>query len=73
MFYYCFQCRDIVDADDKCTFITRTPDCANGAALFDYLRFLYCRDSPSFFDAGVALLVIWMLFMFAGLAAAANN
>jgi len=51
-----FQCRSLISADDKCYFVTHTPDCDNGVGFISYLAFLYCATYSTFIG-GIFILV----------------
>lgn len=67
------ECRSLSEVEDKCLFIQHTEDCSNAEGLINYLSFLYCNSDASLFTGGIFLLSIWILFLFSGLATAANN
>ncbi|EFX89188.1 hypothetical protein DAPPUDRAFT_310076 [Daphnia pulex] len=67
------ECRSLSEVDDKCSFIQHTEDCSNAEGLINYLSFLYCNSDASLFTGGVVLLSVWILFLFSGLATAANS
>ena len=67
------QCRALNSAPDRCAFINQTDDCANGVGLVNYLNFLYCTSDANLSIFGVVVLGVWMLFLFIGLATAANS
>ncbi|XP_052261125.1 mitochondrial sodium/calcium exchanger protein-like isoform X2 [Dreissena polymorpha] len=59
--------------DERCSFVNRTDDCQIDEGFIDYIHILYCDFSPHLLPLAVTILVLWLMFLFIGLAVTADD
>ncbi|KAK7087992.1 mitochondrial sodium/calcium exchanger protein-like [Littorina saxatilis] len=69
------ECRDLhtLNITDICAFVNATGDCQIDEGFINYNEFVYCQFSSHLVPLGVAILFIWWLFLFSGLAVTADD
>ncbi|KAJ8414051.1 hypothetical protein AAFF_G00066490 [Aldrovandia affinis] len=60
-------------ADQRCTFVQATPDCAQEDGFFDYLRAAFCAFPSHLFPLAMFLFMLWLLFLFMALGLTASK
>lgn len=58
---------------DRCSFVNTTEDCQIDEGFLDYTYFVYCDFSSKLLPLGIFILVIWLSFLFVGLAVTADD
>ncbi|KAG9354430.1 hypothetical protein JZ751_001139 [Albula glossodonta] len=62
-----------VSADQRCSFVQSTPDCAQEDGFIDYLDIAFCFFPSHLFPFAMFLFIVWLLFLFMALGLTASK